>query len=611
MQCVWSVSYSFLVNDSVHGRIIPSRGIRQGDPLSPYIFILCGEVLSGLCRRAQRSGHMSGLRVATPAPRLNHLLFADDTMFFLDTDERSCAALVDILHQYRVSSGQLINAAKSSISFSARTPQAIRQRVKQYLGIEQEGGVGKYLGLPEHFGRRKKDLFTNIVDRIRQKAVSWASRFWWDAEPDKKKMCWVAWEVITTPKAAGGLGVRDIQAFNTALLAKQAWRIVSKPDCLLSKILRAKYCSKAPFLQVESPKTASHGWRGILKGRNLLLTNLSKVIGDGESTRIWKDPWLRMTTPMRPIGPVCEENQDLVVADLLCRGSREWNVTRIVSLLPQYLPNIMSIKPSVLGAPDSFGWLASKSGNYTAKSGFTRQIWTAHCWKLNFNPSDCASFSEAFMASTRQINLPPLGVTGNLFPWLCWGIWTARNYHIFENRASLPVDITSRSIKNAREWTEAQLSSPTPPLGQSQMNIIPAGTTGMIFCCSDAAWQATTNRADCGWIFTDHQDERLLQGTATFDHTVSPLMAEALAVRSALLHALEAGYSRICLKSDCQALVAIITSTYHPTELYGITRDIEHLSLSFDCIVFTFIPRNLNVMADSLAKSVLYLATAN
>lgn len=105
MQCVSSVTYSFLVNDSNHGRVVPSRGIRQGDPLSPYLFILCGEVLSGLCKRAQNSGHLAGLKVATGAPRLNHLLFADDTMFFLNTDEDSCTTLLHILHQYKVSSG--------------------------------------------------------------------------------------------------------------------------------------------------------------------------------------------------------------------------------------------------------------------------------------------------------------------------------------------------------------------------------------------------------------------------------------------------------------------------------------------------------------------------
>ena len=110
------------------------------------------------------------------------------------------------------------------------------------------------------------ELPVSLCNRIQ----SVLTRFWWDASPDKKKMCWVAWEVITTPKAAGGLGVRDIQAFNNALLTKQAWRIVSKPDCLLSKILRAKYCSKASFLQVEPPKTASPGWREILKRKKLV-----------------------------------------------------------------------------------------------------------------------------------------------------------------------------------------------------------------------------------------------------------------------------------------------------------------------------------------------------
>ena len=88
-------------------------------------------------------------------------------------------------------------------------------------------------------------------------------------------------------------------------------------------------------------------------------------------------------------------------------------------------------------------------------------------------------------------------------------------------------------------------------------------------------------------------------------------MAEALAVRSALLIALEAGITRICVKSDCQALVAIISSRQHPADLHGITRDIELLSLSFDCISFVYISRNLNFAADTLAKSALYSTPTN
>ncbi|XP_033128722.1 uncharacterized protein LOC108872195 [Brassica rapa] len=736
MQCVTSVSYSFLINDSVHGKIIPSRGIRQGDPLSPYLFILCGEVLSGLCLRAQRSGHLSGLRVAIPAPRINHLLFADDTMFFLGTDDLSCISLMEIIHKYRRSSGQMINASKSSIFFSAMTPQVIRERVKSHLGIEKEGGVGKYLGLPEHFGRRKRDLFTGIVDRIRQQAACWSSRqlspagklvmlksvltatpaytmtcfqlpvslckriqsaltrFWWDESPEKRKMCWVAWETLTAPKALGGLGIRDIQAFNTALLAKQSWRIISKPDCLLSRVLRGKYCSKVSFLEVEPLKSASHGWRGILAGRDLLATNLGKAIGDGESTRIWKDPWLSPLLPTRPIGPANEEHQDLVVADFLCRGNTDWNIQRIKEVLPNYLTDILNVKPSIMGVPDSFVWLASRSGVYTAKSGyyvaasmelaanrvearplpdqnlyksiwaskippklhlflwkimqgalalgenlarrgilnniscrhcgepettdhlflhgvFTRQIWSSHIWSSPFDPRLHATFAEAFIGSTAATNLPPLGVATNLFPWITWGIWTARNYYVFENRVFTPKEIIANAIRLAREWSIAQTSPYSSPSPQLSRTLPPTLTSPFVVCFTDAAWQAGSKKAGCGWIFTDHRDAWLKQGTSTFNYTSSPLMAEALAVRTALLNALEAGYTRICIKSDCQALVAIISSKQHPADLHGITRDIEFLSLSFDCISFVFISRNLNSAADALAKSSLYSAPTN
>lgn len=122
MQCITTVSYSFLINNVVAGSVVPQRGIRQGDPLSPYIFILCGEVLSGLCKKAQINGTMAGLRVARNCPRINHLLFADDTMIFTKTDPQSCVALMNILHSYEAASGQMINTAKSSISFSAKPP---------------------------------------------------------------------------------------------------------------------------------------------------------------------------------------------------------------------------------------------------------------------------------------------------------------------------------------------------------------------------------------------------------------------------------------------------------------------------------------------------------
>ena len=75
------------------GLIVPSRGIRQGDPLSPFIFIMCSEVLSGLCYVAQRRGLLSGIRMARGSPRINHLLFADDTMFFTKTSPACVAAL--------------------------------------------------------------------------------------------------------------------------------------------------------------------------------------------------------------------------------------------------------------------------------------------------------------------------------------------------------------------------------------------------------------------------------------------------------------------------------------------------------------------------------------
>ena len=137
---------------------------------------MCSEVLSGLCNRAQEEGLIQGVKVARGCPRINHLLFADDTMFFLNASAENSEALLSILRSYEEASGQSINSEKSAVTFSHRAPLALKDSIKTILNIQKEGGVGKYLGLPEHFGGRKRDLFFSIVDRIQQKARSWSTK---------------------------------------------------------------------------------------------------------------------------------------------------------------------------------------------------------------------------------------------------------------------------------------------------------------------------------------------------------------------------------------------------------------------------------------------------
>ncbi|CAL9214573.1 unnamed protein product [Arabidopsis halleri] len=377
MQCIVTVSYSYLLNGSAQGTVNPQRGLRQGDPLSPYIFILCSEVLSGLCNRAQAENRITGIKVGKKSPRLNHLLFADDTMFFCKSDPEDCLTFMTILEKYELASGQMINPQKSAITFSAKTSSEVRTRVKEQLGIEKEGGLGKYLGLPELFGRKKKDLFSMIVDRIRQKACSWSSKFLsaagkvimlksvLAAMPSYTMSC------FKLPNSLeGGLGFRDLQSFNDALLAKVSWRILTNPSSLLARTLLGKYCHSTPFLASRIPSNTSHGWRGICIGRELLKSKLGRVLGDGKSTQIWHDPWLSLTAPSRPTGPAPESSHNLMVADLLTPDSLEWDREKIQKILPDWEQAILEIKISTLGASDSYAWLPSKNGVYTAKSGY-------------------------------------------------------------------------------------------------------------------------------------------------------------------------------------------------------------------------------------------------
>ncbi|XP_013608089.1 PREDICTED: uncharacterized protein LOC106314815 [Brassica oleracea var. oleracea] len=376
MQCIRTVSYSFLINGSAQGLVKPKRGIRQGDPLSPYIFIMCSEVLSGLCRKAQEEKCLQGIRVATHCPSINHLLFADDTLFFCRTNPKNVSALLKILSLYETASGQRINPQKSGITFSHQAPLMLKENIKTELGIEKEEGAGKYLGVPEHFGRKKRDLFTAIVDRIRQRAVRYATRYLSSVgkmtllkSAGDRGMALVAWNTMVKSKSDGGLGFRDIQSFNDALLAKISLRILTSPSCLLARVLAGKYFHDQDFLTVQPPAACSHGWRGILIGRDLLKEHLGWAIGDGQSALAWQDSWLSDLSGAS-MGPIPELESSLKVAELLQAQSRDWDEGKINHHFPLIYESIKSIKPSKWGGADKRIWRKQASGIYTAKTGY-------------------------------------------------------------------------------------------------------------------------------------------------------------------------------------------------------------------------------------------------
>ncbi|XP_013608474.1 PREDICTED: uncharacterized mitochondrial protein AtMg00310-like [Brassica oleracea var. oleracea] len=125
------------------------------------------------------------------------------------------------------------------------------------------------------------------------------TRYWWDLNENERKMAWISWDSMAKPKAIGGLGFRDFQSFNIALLAKIGWRLLQNPECLLGKVLFGKYCQDNNILQATDSSSMSHGWRSVLAGRDLLLENLGWVVEDGASINIWYDPWLSLTCQER------------------------------------------------------------------------------------------------------------------------------------------------------------------------------------------------------------------------------------------------------------------------------------------------------------------------
>ena len=136
METIHTASYSVLINGEPQGFVKPTRGIKQGDPLSPYLFLLCAEGLSAMLLRVEEQKKIQGILSCRGGVRVSHLLFADDCLLFCQAKIEECQNLLHLLHSYEIASGQAINRGKTTLFFSKNIRANIKLAVQTMLGAQ-------------------------------------------------------------------------------------------------------------------------------------------------------------------------------------------------------------------------------------------------------------------------------------------------------------------------------------------------------------------------------------------------------------------------------------------------------------------------------------------
>jgi hypothetical protein len=331
----------------------------------------------------------------------------------MKADAANSQKLQSILELYEACSGQKVNKDKSSIMFSRNVPTHLREELKQRLQLSMEARTKKYLGLPIYIGRSKQNSFENLKEKIwkriqgwREKLLSMAgkeilikavaqaiptyamacfdltkrfcdqvramiSRYWW-SQQDRDKMHWLPY-LMKQVKYAGGMGFRDLYAFNIVMLAKQGWRLLHNPDSLCGQILRVGYFPDGNILHAKANVGISYTWCSILKGIELIKKGMIWRVGNGRSVHIWKDPWIpRGVTRL----PCSHRGQNLIqwVSDLIdpITGTRDEELIRQI-FHQDDVQTILAI--SVHEDLDGMvGWHFDTKGKFSVKSAYKAYI---------------------------------------------------------------------------------------------------------------------------------------------------------------------------------------------------------------------------------------------
>ena len=196
-------------------------------------------------------------------------------------------------------------------------------------------------------------------------------KFWWGYGDGSRKVHWVHWKKLCQDKDMGGIGFKEIEKFNDALLAKQVWRMINNPNSLCHRVFKARFSPTCSILEVKDSNTGSYAWKSILSARDVIWKGMVWRIGNGQYVRIKEDRWLPSSHRSPIISPLPTVAAETKVQTLINPELGVWRADCVNRLfLLQEVAAILGIPLSRQCPLDKIAWGCTPLGVFSTSSAY-------------------------------------------------------------------------------------------------------------------------------------------------------------------------------------------------------------------------------------------------